>query len=364
MKTNTTTQYILNEDALDVRLKLQDNSMDLILTDPPYFNVLTKKEHGLDASWDTQWRTERDFLDWIERYIVEFRRVLKPNGHLFLFTSTWQNSNIHSILAKHELDVLNNIIWFKDSHAKACGVSSKASLPSLKKYLTQREHVLYAGNYAKYKKDKAISSIDHQFDIMKREALRPIIEHFIKAAEANGHTSNSLNALMQNTMAKHYFKYSQFSIPSLQNFTILASALPELLVNYKSGALFCSVEEAHAFYKNEYKNLLAKADMLRDSQGSRYRHFSAQKDAFYSDVWTYSIPRSKNRHVCEKPLDMMIDIIKTTTREEAYVLDAFAGSGVVGEACARMNRNFIGIEKQEVWASRGNKRIRAVSNVL
>lgn len=115
------------------------------------------------------------------------------------------------------------------------------------------------------------------------------------------------------------------------------------------------MEAARDYYKSEFNELVSVVEK------SRYRTFNATKNIFYSDVWTYEIPRVKDRHVCEKPLDMMLDIIKTTTSEGQYVLDAFAGSGVVGEACARLNRNFIGIEQQAKWADKGNLRIRYYS---
>lgn len=195
-------------------------------------------------------------------------------------------------------------------------------------------------------------------DLNRRETLAPLIYYFANAASVNGKTTADLNKLMGNKMAGHHFTPSQFTIPSLKNYTILAEHLPQLMDNYTTGETFASVDAARDFYKSELKKLLGVVDK------SLYRTFNATKDIFYSDVWTYEIPRVKDRHVCEKPLDMMLDIIKTTTSEGQYVLDAFAGSGVVGEACARLNRNFIGIEQQAKWADKGNLRIRSVPNVI
>ena len=48
----------LNEDCLAYIKSLEDNSVDLILTDPPYFI-------GFDGGkgWDSQWKSENEYLN-------------------------------------------------------------------------------------------------------------------------------------------------------------------------------------------------------------------------------------------------------------------------------------------------------------
>mgnify|MGYP001159827891 FL=1 len=48
-----------NTDCLDLLSCLDDNSVDLVLTDPPYYI-------GFDGGkgWDSKWDTEKDYLDW------------------------------------------------------------------------------------------------------------------------------------------------------------------------------------------------------------------------------------------------------------------------------------------------------------
>jgi DNA modification methylase len=45
----------------------------------------------------------------------------------------------------------------------------------------------------------------------------------------------------------------------------------------------------------------------------------------------------------------MKDILKIHSNENDLVLDMFAGSGTTGIACIEMNRDFILIEKDEVY---------------
>ena len=44
---------------------------------------------------------------------------------------------------------------------------------------------------------------------------------------------------------------------------------------------------------------------------------------------------------------MLEHVIKSSSREDAVVLDAFMGSGSTGKACHKLGRRFIGIELEE-----------------
>ena len=57
----------------------------------------------------------------------------------------------------------------------------------------------------------------------------------------------------------------------------------------------------------------------------------------------------KNTHPTVKPIKLMEYLIKLVTKEGAIVLDPFLGSGTTAIACAKLNRKFIGIEKEEEY---------------
>ena len=46
-------------DALDLLQSLDDKSVDLILTDPPYYRLL-------NIEWDKQWKTKDDYITWLD----------------------------------------------------------------------------------------------------------------------------------------------------------------------------------------------------------------------------------------------------------------------------------------------------------
>lgn len=67
---------------------------------------------------------------------------------------------------------------------------------------------------------------------------------------------------------------------------------------------------------------------------------------------------SKNRmHPTQKPVDLLEYLIETYSVEEEAVLDFTMGSGSTGVACKNLNRNFIGIEKDDKYFNIAKNRI-------
>jgi site-specific DNA-methyltransferase (adenine-specific) len=65
----------------------------------------------------------------------------------------------------------------------------------------------------------------------------------------------------------------------------------------------------------------------------------------------------EKKHTCPKPITMINEIIKRLSNENDTILDCFMGSGTTGVACKNLNRNFIGIEKDETYFKIAEERI-------
>lgn len=88
-----------NKDCLEFIKTLDDESVDLVLTDPPYFI-------GYDGGkgWDKQWKNEQEYLSWCEEWSKECERVLKPNRMMIVFGTLKTDTFL-----KYKLNVLNNL---------------------------------------------------------------------------------------------------------------------------------------------------------------------------------------------------------------------------------------------------------------
>ncbi len=71
----------------------------------------------------------------------------------------------------------------------------------------------------------------------------------------------------------------------------------------------------------------------------------------FNSVW------KKEMHPTEKPVELFEWLIKSYTNEGDMVLDNTAGSGTTAEACLKTNRQFIVIEKEQIYFNMINERI-------
>lgn len=65
----------------------------------------------------------------------------------------------------------------------------------------------------------------------------------------------------------------------------------------------------------------------------------------------------KRLHPTQKPLAMLEWLIQSYSNAGDTILDMMMGSGTTGVACARLGRNFIGIEKDAAYFKVASKRI-------
>ena len=70
------------------------------------------------------------------------------------------------------------------------------------------------------------------------------------------------------------------------------------------------------------------------------------------------VPNRKGKvHPTQKPVDLLEWLVKTYSNEHDVILDNCMGSGTTGVACKRLNRDFIGIEKDEKYFEIAKERI-------
>lgn len=75
------------------------------------------------------------------------------------------------------------------------------------------------------------------------------------------------------------------------------------------------------------------------------------------DLLKFKSCNGNKEHPTQKPVLLLEYLIKTYTNNEDIVLDNCMGSGSTGVACKNLNRNFIGIEKDENYFNIAKQRI-------
>lgn len=63
------------------------------------------------------------------------------------------------------------------------------------------------------------------------------------------------------------------------------------------------------------------------------------------------------RHPNEKPVRLMVDLVRAFVPAGGLVVDPFAGSGTTGEACVKLGMGFVGIELDSEYALVAHRRL-------
>lgn len=71
------------------------------------------------------------------------------------------------------------------------------------------------------------------------------------------------------------------------------------------------------------------------------------------DVWTTSLTKpsekKQGKHPTQKPLEILDKIIIASTNKNDLILDPFCGSSTTGISAIRLNRKYIGIDKEKAY---------------
>jgi adenine-specific DNA-methyltransferase len=317
-------------DCLEILPTLDANSVDLILTDPPYYKV--KGDY-----WDRQWDTAQGFLDWLDLVLVELYRVLKPNGSLYLFASPQMSARVETLTAQR-FNVLNNIRWVKEA-----GWHNKTEKEALRSFLSPYETIIFAEHYGADGYAKGEAGYTAKVDELRGFVFKPLLDYIegerLRAGVSKEDINEALGFRRMGGMAgRHYFSQSQWCLPTAEHYQKMRETLSRL-------------NHGGEYLKRDYEDLKQQYEDLR-------RPFSVSADVPYTDVWTFkTVPYYKDKHPCEKPLDMLEHIIQASSREGATVLDCFMGTGNTGKAAHKLGRNFIGIDKDGKYFERAKTRI-------
>ena len=111
---------VIHGDCLSVLPHIPDGTIDLVFADPPY-NIGKKFGQFHDS-----WGSISEYITWCYQWLNDCIRILKPNGSLYVMTST-QSMPFFDIWLNSRVNILSRIVWHYDSS----GVQAKTRFGSL-----------------------------------------------------------------------------------------------------------------------------------------------------------------------------------------------------------------------------------------
>ena len=338
-------------DCRAVLREIAPASVALLLTDPPY-GISVESDQFADAA--TDW-DKGDQTELIDAMLAEARPRMKPNGAFYVFGHPGQFMNARNQYTRAGFMPLQELVWVKSADGRLPNQSrvNKQNPEALRTYFPETERILFGEVMATGRtEEKDAERVWHLREEKEHDAkMRPLVEYFKTELAKTTLTVADVCRLMKARTGKgpicgHYFSGHQFVLPTEEMYGHLRAIL-----NAHLRPEFSRVRTRDfAAQRRDYSSLKAEWENLRVQWESLRRPHSAQPRT-KSDVLRYDVVPIAARcgHPCEKPVDLLADLIKTSTRPGDLVLDCFAGSGATGIAAKRTGRRCVLIEQEESY---------------
>jgi site-specific DNA-methyltransferase (adenine-specific) len=153
-------------DVLTVLRTVPSDTAQVVIADPPYFNVLREQ------AWDTQWADLDGYLDWCRQWVEEGVRVLREDGLFFIFGQPGKREHgfIHLMSALcrahrfHDLLIWDRVVGYnerRDSFTPAYEMILVLRKGEAPKFNKDAVRVPYAPEIIKqYLRDKRYKDMD------------------------------------------------------------------------------------------------------------------------------------------------------------------------------------------------------------
>jgi site-specific DNA-methyltransferase (adenine-specific) len=304
--------------------QLPDKSVQLIIADPPYFEV--------KGAFDFVWKSFDDYLKDVEKWAIECKRVLADNGTLFWWGDAKKIAYSQVIIDKH-FNLLNNIVWEKNE----CQ-TLRNEIAALRSFAPVTERLLM------YDKGEDKSGNDRIFD--DPDLFLPIKKYFDDWLEASAfNLSDAVDNI--GSSCTHWFGFTlrqktQFSFPTIEKWKKMEELYP---------------------HSQSYEELRQSYEELRQSYEELRRPFELK--TMQSDVFHFSQESHITKqyaHDTKKPEKLTRYLILTCTRPNDLVLVPFAGSGTECAMAVKEKRNFIGFEIEPKYVDIASKRVKKIQS--
>lgn len=374
--------------------KISDNSVDSIVTDPPYGISFMGKEWDHFVPSKEVWK--------------ECFRVLKPGGHLLAFAGTRTQHRMAVNIEDAGFEIRDMIAWVYGSGFPKSMDISKAidkSAGAVREVVGQRDDIL-----KKQAKDL-------------RDGKRKILESFDAGSNERNNGFKTVNADITEPATDNAKKWDGWGTalkPALEPITVARKPLSEKTIvanvlKHGTGGLNidgCRIEsngdnldggskdtkqmgrfpanfihdgsdEVTELFPLTNKQAVSKTDnksgwqssyvggevskpkervLYLDDQngGSAARFFYCAKVS--KKERNEGLTNTTNTHPTVKPIALMRNLVKLVTPKNGTVLDPFMGSGTTGKSALQEGMNFIGIELDDKYFQLAKERIEREQN--
>jgi len=377
---------LLNGDCLDKLKELENNSIDSIVTDPPYGLSFMGKKWDYDVPSVEIWQ--------------ECLRVLKPGGHLLAFAGSRTYHRMAVRIEDAGFDIRDQIMWiygsgFPKSHQLGDGFGT-ALKPAHEPIVMARKP--FKGSCKDNHKEYGVGGLNidgtrignevrttpiHSTD--KKEdntlfGLHATIQHHREETTLgrwpanvilDEHAGQILDEQSGNRKGWSDQKHNSFNPyggNALNQSNTERDGLHKGYNDEGGASRFFYCPKANA--KDRDSGIQTDAKALRATKGgardfnarcaSCGKKFIGSPETICScdnPITDNQVFKRKNNHPTVKPTDLMKYLIRLVTPKDGIVLDPFMGSGSTGKAAMLEGMWFVGIEREKEYYEIAKQRI-------
>ncbi len=306
------TNTIINKDALEGVKMLPDESIDSVVTSPPYFGL---RDYGIEGQIGLE-ETPEEYTDKIVSLFREIKRVLKKEG------TVWLNLG--------------------DSYAQSGG-SGKGEYQARH---TRFGKVIDQGTAQTPRKAMGNLKPKDLIGIPWRVAFALQADGWYLRQDIIWAKPNPMPESVKDRCTKSH-EYI-FLLSKSPKYYYDAESIKEDSIDPES---FTGVRPRNPQKINQYATIRAEYRNFHKLNGQIYEKKNKRS------VWTVNTHSYKEAHFATYPPQLIKPCILAGCPEGGTVLDPFMGSGTTAVVARKLNRNYIGIELNPEYVRLAEKRI-------
>ena len=153
---------VYNADCIEYMKSMEDNCIDLVVTDPPYLMNYKSNRRVVMDKFDYIKNDKGDF-SLIKQYVEECYRIMKDNTAIYMFCS-WHHVDLFKQAIESKFKLKNIIVWNKNNHGSG---DLKAG------YAPKYEFILYAHKGRSLFRDKRIADVIDCSKVSSKDLMHP-----------------------------------------------------------------------------------------------------------------------------------------------------------------------------------------------
>lgn len=327
---------ILQGDALKVLKTLPNNSVDCVITSPPYWAL---RDYGVSGQLGLE-PTCEEYINKLCDIFDEVKRVLKKEGTCWVnMGDTYMGNSSYSKggrqgFGKDKIGMINKVIRKDREHIESgkitekslCMIPERMALEMCSRGWILRNKIIW------HKKNAMPSSVTDRLS-NKYE----VVYFFTK----NGKYDFDLDSIRV-----------PFETEDIDPRPIGQQRVREMSYNTKFGSKTRDMEEDAKKFGNR-RTPQASGEYERNPKGKNP-----------GDVWTLTMQPHPEAHIAMFPEKLIVPMIKAGCPLGGVCLDPFFGAGTTGVVALKIDRKYIGIELNPEYIKIAEDRLKPLGNKL